>query len=303
MKRKTARVFVCSTFDDMAAEREILVRQVFPSLRRALDEQNIHLVDVDLNWGLGADPTDTRAMLHIVDDELNRASHIIALLGKRYGAIVPGELDSWTALSIYAALASRTAKLLVFHGSFDLAEAELEQQKLLRRLVWLKVPLNVYRDIEEFGGMVTRRLHQAIDREIFQRDKGLIFISYSRKNIEQANQMQQMLEAAGFTVWLDTKGIALGDEWIEEITSAIDESDAVLMLVSNESVQSEYAVREVKYAIEERKPVLAYHLDDVRLPKGLRFLLGPVQHIEAAAFKNFEEAFGAIVSGLKRRGL
>jgi len=48
---KTVRVFISSTFRDMQAERDHLVRFVFPRLREQLLPRRIHLVDVDLRWG------------------------------------------------------------------------------------------------------------------------------------------------------------------------------------------------------------------------------------------------------------
>ena len=45
---KTVRVFISSTFRDMQAERDHLVRFVFPRLREQLLPRRIHLVDVDL---------------------------------------------------------------------------------------------------------------------------------------------------------------------------------------------------------------------------------------------------------------
>ena len=49
---KTVRVFISSTFRDMQAERDHLVRFVFPRLRQHLLPRRIHLVDVDLRWGV-----------------------------------------------------------------------------------------------------------------------------------------------------------------------------------------------------------------------------------------------------------
>jgi len=46
------RVFISSTFRDMQAERDHLVRFVFPRLREQLLPRRIHLVDVDLRWGV-----------------------------------------------------------------------------------------------------------------------------------------------------------------------------------------------------------------------------------------------------------
>jgi telomerase protein component 1 len=48
---RTVRVFISSTFRDMQAERDHLVRVVFPRLRARLEPHRIHFVDVDLRWG------------------------------------------------------------------------------------------------------------------------------------------------------------------------------------------------------------------------------------------------------------
>ena len=39
----------------MQAERDHLVRFVFPRLREELLKRRVHLVDVDLHWGVTAD--------------------------------------------------------------------------------------------------------------------------------------------------------------------------------------------------------------------------------------------------------
>nr|XP_054764277.1 telomerase protein component 1-like isoform X2 [Lytechinus pictus] len=54
---KTVRIFVSSTFKDFHAEREVLVKEVFPDLRTWCEKRRIHLVDCDLRWGV---PKDTK---------------------------------------------------------------------------------------------------------------------------------------------------------------------------------------------------------------------------------------------------
>jgi telomerase protein component 1 len=49
---RTARVFLSSTFRDMHAERDHLINVVFPALRERLVPHRVHLVDVDLLWGV-----------------------------------------------------------------------------------------------------------------------------------------------------------------------------------------------------------------------------------------------------------
>jgi nephrocystin-3 len=48
----TVRIFISSTFRDMHAERDYLVRVVFPELQERCAEWRLHLVDADLRWGV-----------------------------------------------------------------------------------------------------------------------------------------------------------------------------------------------------------------------------------------------------------
>ena len=49
---KSVRVFISSTFRDMHAERDHLVRVVFPELKERCRQRRVHLIDVDLRWGV-----------------------------------------------------------------------------------------------------------------------------------------------------------------------------------------------------------------------------------------------------------
>jgi len=49
---KTVRIFISSTFRDMHTERNHLVRFVFPDLKEKCRRQRVHLIDVDLRWGV-----------------------------------------------------------------------------------------------------------------------------------------------------------------------------------------------------------------------------------------------------------
>lgn len=105
---KTVRVFISSTFKDMQAERDHLVRFVFPRLREDLLPRRIHLVDVDLRWGVTSD----QDAFELCMDEIDRCQpRFLCMLGGRYGwvppsrASVPAEGRSITASEIhYAAL-------------------------------------------------------------------------------------------------------------------------------------------------------------------------------------------------------
>jgi hypothetical protein len=51
-QHRQIRVFISSTFRDMHAEREELVKQVFPQLRKLCEQRGVVWSDVDLRWGV-----------------------------------------------------------------------------------------------------------------------------------------------------------------------------------------------------------------------------------------------------------
>jgi len=49
---RNVRVFVSSTFRDMASAREALLKDAFPKLRALCAERGVFLTSVDLRWGI-----------------------------------------------------------------------------------------------------------------------------------------------------------------------------------------------------------------------------------------------------------
>jgi len=91
---KTVRVFISSTFLDMQAERDHLVRFVFPRLREKLLPRRIHLVDVDLRWGVTSEQDALSVCREVVDECRPR---FLCMLGGRYGWVPPEKTRSITA--------------------------------------------------------------------------------------------------------------------------------------------------------------------------------------------------------------
>jgi len=85
---KTIRVFISSTFRDMHAERDHLVKVVFPELRERCEKRRLHLIDVDLRWGVTEEEAEQGKVLEIILDEVERSRpFFIGILGERYGSI------------------------------------------------------------------------------------------------------------------------------------------------------------------------------------------------------------------------
>ncbi|MBN2576809.1 MAG: DUF4062 domain-containing protein [Deltaproteobacteria bacterium] len=88
---KTVHVFVSSTFNDMHAERDYLVKEVFPELRDWCEERKLRLVDIDLRWGVSeADATHNQRVVEVCLQNIDRCRpFFLCFLGQRYGWI-PG---------------------------------------------------------------------------------------------------------------------------------------------------------------------------------------------------------------------
>jgi len=87
---RSVRVFLSSTFRDFGEERDLLIKQVFPALRRRLKDRFVELVDVDLRWGITAEQAERGEVLGICLAEIERSRpFFIGLLGERYGWVPP----------------------------------------------------------------------------------------------------------------------------------------------------------------------------------------------------------------------
>jgi len=78
-----------------------------------------------------------------------------------------------------------------------------------------------------------------------------VFISYSSTDKELARQIADALRNASFQVWNDTQ-IFPGDNWAELIANELRESDAMVVLLTPNSVDSPYINAEVGYALGEQ---------------------------------------------------
>lgn len=91
-KWKTIRVFISSTFRDMHEERDHLVKMVFPELRERCAKKNLHLIDIDLRWGITEKEAEKGKVLEICLYEIEDSRpFFIGLLGERYG-FIPNKL-------------------------------------------------------------------------------------------------------------------------------------------------------------------------------------------------------------------
>jgi tetratricopeptide (TPR) repeat protein len=84
--RREIRVFISSTFRDMQEEREELVKQIFPQLRRLCESRGVTWGEVDLRWGVPDEAKAEGKVLPLCLQEIEHCRpYFIGLLGERYG--------------------------------------------------------------------------------------------------------------------------------------------------------------------------------------------------------------------------
>ena len=100
-----------------------------------------------------------------------------------------------------------------------------------------------------------------------------VFISYSRDDLEFADQLDAALNACGFECLIDRHGISGGEDWKRRLGNLIRESDTAVFLLSPTSARSEICDWEVEEAARLGKriiPVVCRSLEGASPPPQLR---------------------------------
>jgi nephrocystin-3 len=106
----------------MYAEREELVKRIFPQLRDLCERRRVTLSEIDLRWGIPQEDVNADRVLPICLDEVtNCRPFFIALVGDRYGTTVskiPDELlkrEPWLGDQIGTSI----SELEILHGALN----------------------------------------------------------------------------------------------------------------------------------------------------------------------------------------
>jgi TIR domain len=112
-----------------------------------------------------------------------------------------------------------------------------------------------------------------------------VFISYSQESTAHARKVGEALRKIGLDAWLYSDEILPGDNAAEEISQAIKESDAMVVLLSPEALASNTVRSEINYALGKKRfsgrliPVIIGSEEGFR-DKGLPWILRTLNPIE-----------------------
>jgi TolB-like protein/Flp pilus assembly protein TadD len=130
------------------------------------------------------------------------------------------------------------------------------------------------------------------------------FLSYASADAEVAKQVCARLEASGLRIWMAPRDVPAGAHYADALVRAINASRSLLLILSENSVDSAHVSKEVERASSKRKPIVAIRLDAAPLTPAFEYFLSESQWVDArdgldAAMPRLTDDLRQLVSGAR----
>lgn len=116
-----------------------------------------------------------------------------------------------------------------------------------------------------------------------------LFISHSSKDGDIAAKICETLERNDTKCFIAPRDIRLGREYAQELIDGIDNSFAMLLIMSENANSSPHVLREVERAVSKSVPILVYKIEEVALSKSMEYFLMTHQWTNAETDENFTD--------------
>jgi hypothetical protein len=93
-----------------------------------------------------------------------------------------------------------------------------------------------------------------------------VFISYAYSDSERVKQIRDYLEIKGFVVSEPETTVRIGDDISKAVNNALQSSDCIVLVLSQQSASSEWVKKEIEKAKEMGKRLYPVRIDDVSPP-------------------------------------
>ncbi|MEM9954975.1 MAG: toll/interleukin-1 receptor domain-containing protein [Chloroflexota bacterium] len=120
-----------------------------------------------------------------------------------------------------------------------------------------------------------------IDQQTFK-----VFISYSRQDELFARRLANWLNKGGLQVWIDREDIDSGKKWSSAIQEGLEQSEIMILLISEPAMQSVNVEDEWQYFLDKDKVIIPLLLEEVEIPYQLR----RIQYIDFSRKGQFAKA-------------
>ena len=132
-----------------------------------------------------------------------------------------------------------------------------------------------------------------------------VFVSYSHKDVKVVEQIVSIIrEKSGKEVWFDHK-LRGGENYFSAIANQIIENKYFVFIVSENSVMSDWCLRELEFAASEKKQVIAIWLDNINISPRIKLVIQNTHYINWFSTPNqlftesIEQAFSGEILNLR----
>ncbi|HEX3047373.1 MAG TPA: DUF4062 domain-containing protein [Bacillota bacterium] len=279
---KPVWVFISSTFYDFHAERDYLIKYVFPDLRQWCEQWKLHLVDIDLRWGVTAVEAESGKIIDICLKYIDSSPFFLGLLGNRYGQpqkqdkIPPETLEKYPRLNDLNQQDLSVTHLEIHHALFSPLNATNDNHVAPHSFFYFRNP-NSLPEPQSISSFTP------VAREY-----------YAGKFFESEPQLRMKLEQlkADIRAYYQKAGAAKGNPGEEHahIFTYTPEFDPVLTNLEDDQLQGRFTKASLKTLGERIKADLQQALRDI-YAKRIKALSEKRAEDKLESERDFHEAF------------
>ena len=135
-----------------------------------------------------------------------------------------------------------------------------------------------------------------------------VFISHAYSDELLVKSVSNALERAGIEVWNATRDVSRVEKWSDEVEQALNDSDAMVVVLTADALRSSWVLKEIEFALSEQSyrgrliPVLvrnpeALHKEDIP------WILRRLRMINMGEYDEEEEGINQIVKTLLEKDI
>ena len=130
-----------------------------------------------------------------------------------------------------------------------------------------------------------------------------VYLSHAHSDERLAERVSRILEDAGLQIWDATREIMPGDNWAATLGNALQESQAMVVLVTPDAMRSKWVRWEIEYALgqirfrERLIPVVAGDPDDLA-KEDVPWILQRLKMVKLTEHGNEEEGIREVARTL-----
>lgn len=125
------------------------------------------------------------------------------------------------------------------------------------------------------------RSDPATEEEVFPVERKDVFISYKSEDFDQAQWLKSVLETNDISCWMAPSSIPGGSSYAREIPLAIENCRVFVVVLTRRCQDSIWVPKELDRALNSKKPVMPFVLEDCTLTDDFNFYLSNVQRYNA----------------------